>query len=159
MCMSFHNGFSHKINFFFGTHLVLTWYSKKSTAPLPPRPGKIIFFPMCLFLYGFSSQITLWYHGHMGKLFWGVVTSKIKKFLASHIWPKWSKMGGSKYKPCKISTVSAFLVIFWIFPNAVRSFTTLFEVFGSKKRFLALSNLGHDGTRWYSKTSTVFWYF
>ena len=80
-----------------------------------------------------SFNLILWYVRQFGKLWKVGVISQKKKFLASHIWPDQSKLGGSKYKPCKISPVKPFLVIFWIFPNTFCSFITLAEVLEAKK--------------------------
>ena len=85
------------------------------------------------FLLGFWYQNILWYVRQFGKLWKVGVISQKKKFLASHIWPNQSKLGRSKYKPCKISPMKPFLVIFWIFPNTFRSFITLAEVLEAKK--------------------------
>ena len=85
------------------------------------------------FLLGFWYQNILWYVRQFGKLWKAGVISQKKKFLASHMWPNQSKSGRSKYKPCKISPMKPFLVIFWIFPNTLRSFITLAEVLEAKK--------------------------
>ena len=104
--------------------------------------GKMATWNFLTFFNGFWYQNTLWYVGQFGKLSKVGVISQKKKFLASHIWPNQSKLGGSKYKPCKISPVKPFSVIFWIFPNTFRSFITLAEVLEAKKLFFGHVQFG-----------------
>ena len=98
----------------------------------PPKPRrKLLSWFIFIFFYGFCAQIILWCGRHLGKLFLGGVISQKKKFLAWHSWPKQSKIGGPKSKPCKISPMTAFSVIFLIFPGAFHIFTTLSVVLRS----------------------------
>ena len=84
-----------------------------------------------LFFMDFVPKSHLDVLGMWEIVFRGGVISKKKKFLAWHSWPKQSKIGGPKSKPCKISPVTAFSVIFRIFPGAFHIFTTLYVVLRS----------------------------